>query len=129
MIRNWSGWLYLFPHRVVRPESIPDDFDLAQWSKYDYDWKNDPFFGLKDVIKPVDETIESGEGDCDDYAAVVASVLSKRGEEFTVHVCWRWWRPLFHMFVTDGDVIYSSGQIVDKSVDEYVAESVYDEVI
>jgi len=94
----------LFPKRYIRNDI--EDLDFEGWRNTVYEWKKDAT--LFDCLKSVEETITSGEGDCEDFAFVVMSYLESIGEEYTLLLFGR--GPLIrHVAVQYGDFIYSSG--------------------
>lgn len=99
-----------------------------EWSDADYEWTQDPWNGISDFAQRPRETVESGQGDCEDYAlvAVAWAAANDRGE-IGLAFCWEWPYPWpRHVIAYDEERVYSSGSISFKSVDEWIKDSKYD---
>lgn len=98
------------------------DFHPWRWSEYD--WSQDAFNGYADVVQPVKQTVETGTGDCDDFAFVAASWGLAQGKDVAIGIVGirRYGIPLMQHIVTefDGTVIYSNGEQIYGSIEDYV---------
>lgn len=112
--------LFLYRPKWFLDEEL-DDLNLREWSK-DFSWERDPLWGKWDVAKSPQKTLSDKSGDCDDYARLVATVLYNRDEEF--EIC-----SLFgnggHMVIATEYAVFSSGNIFNKSFEEYFNETEY----
>lgn len=121
---------WLFPERFLEQLDERDSpaFNLLYWSTHEYEWERDPLYGLYDTARAPSETIEEGKGDCVDYTRVVASYVYHRTEQpVKLHALFKWsiGEP-GHMVVSDGDHVYSSGEIWrDTTIEEYCDQSEY----
>lgn len=128
MIHRWTPLFACWPKRYLDVNRIPPDFNLEAWSGQ-YEWHQDEGQGLLDYVRPVSDTITNQCGDCEDYAAVVASALLAAGSESvglvfcqdTSTIPWAG-----HVIAYDGTHTYSSGVIREQSPSEYLDESRYD---
>jgi hypothetical protein len=87
--------LFLIPSIVLRIDRDWSDFDPITFDTT-FRWKQDPLGGFLDIVRPVRNTIQTRRGDCDDYAAVMASYFLAETDEpvrllllrrdFTLHV-------------------------------------------
>lgn len=114
-----------FPKRYLKP--LPDDFDVYKFSNVEYEWTSDRLNGYADFSADPLDTIESGAGDCDDYARVIASWLYYETD-----------RPIYlglmwspgHLVVSDGDRVYSSGIVVsDTTIEEFADDNNYNKFV
>lgn len=127
-LSRWTPFVYLFPDRYVDEQYDWESFDLERWSREEYTWEQDYWNGLKDVAQEPRETIETGAGDCEDYALVALSDRVAAGADGTGlgFLFTQEFPPQGHVIAYDEDRIYSSGVIQEASVDEYHARSDYD---
>lgn len=102
--------------------------DIETWSD-NFEWERDDWGGFKDTVTPVAETIETQTGDCDDYAAVVASWAVARDRDVSLLLCWERGSRLpvpDHIAVVDNESVYSSGLILPMSAEAYIQWSHYE---
>lgn len=123
----WTPLTFCFPKRYVDAGSFWRTFDIETWSREFYDWTQDDWHGLKDFARPPRETVDSGRGDCEDYALVAASwaVANERpdvGLAFCIDETVPW--PS-HVVAYDAQRVYSSGVIHERSLESYLADSAY----
>ena len=126
-LRRLSLLILLIPRQFVRTDGSLVDFDFEAWSSSEYRWDQDAWSGLHDFAQEVEETLERGHGDCEDYAVVAASWALQNGrEDVGLALCWEWPYPWSrHVIAYDADRVYSSGTIFQGSVDEWVDQSRY----
>ncbi|MFC5135872.1 MULTISPECIES: hypothetical protein [Haloferacaceae] len=125
--RRWTPFTFLAPDRYVDRGERWAEFDLEEWSRSEYDWTQDPWNGFRDFARRPHECVEAGRGDCEDYALVALSwAVAHEREGVGIAFCWDlpypWPR---HVIAFDDERVYSSGDIVETSVDEWVADSKY----
>ncbi|MFW5917993.1 MAG: hypothetical protein ACOCR0_00775 [Haloferacaceae archaeon] len=130
-LRRWTPLTMLAPRRYVDRSDFWTEFDLQEWSVSDYEWTRDPWNGYRDFAKRPVETISEDEGDCEDYALVAISwAIARDRPGVGIGFCWElpypWPR---HVIAFDEEYVYSSGDIVDESVEEYLERSVYDSIL
>ncbi|MFC6990094.1 hypothetical protein ACFQJD_17815 [Haloplanus sp. GCM10025708] len=102
-----------------------DRFDIEEWSRNRYEWTQDPWNGLNDFVQEPATTIETGTGDCDDYALVAASWATAVGRDGVgLGLCGRGPR-IRHMIAFDADRSYSSGDIYSTGPGAYLDRSEY----
>lgn len=118
---------YAFPTLCVNTDYDWAGFDLDEFSE-SFEWTSDPLNGYWDVVQPVEETLETKHGDCDDYAAVIASYLvSETTQPVAMTFLWRGRVPLpDHAVIHVPGRVYSSGTIIDDPLESYAEESQYD---
>jgi len=115
---------YIFPQKFVNVDAVRD-VSIEEFSDT-YTWVQDDWNGLKDVITPVNETLEIEEGDCDDYAAVAASwAIENNREPVSFAYYFDGYRPR-HVVAVDNNRVYSSGSVVETSIEDHITESEYD---
>lgn len=133
---RWTPWLYFFPQRYIDTVSVAE-IDFPAWSDR-YEWRQDGWNGLKDFAQPVQKTIETEEGDCEDYALVAASEMKRRGAESVyLGFCFKTYAGIpvpRHVVAASKDgadnyqeeVVFSSGRrLYDTSKEQYVGSSQY----
>lgn len=122
-MKRLTALVYLFPKRYVGEL----DIDLEEWSE-EFEWEEDPHQGYLDYLSPLEQTVESGKGDCEDYAFVALSAMKAEGRSGVDLVwCYEGNYPYpKHVVVYDGEKVYSSGYIFPESLDEYVERNGYD---
>lgn len=128
ILRRWTKWFLMRPHRFVEPEDLPEDFDLEEWTD-EYEYTRDAWGGKIDYVRPIPETVEKGIGDCEDYALVAASYLvgndaSEVGVAFCYDTSSLPWKG--HVIAYDEERTYSSGVIRKQTLRAYLAQSDYD---
>ena len=126
-LRRWTPLLFSSPKSYVEESEFWADIEFEQWSDEEYEWVKDNWNGVRDFVQEPRTTYEKGEGDCEDYALVAASVLVSRGRtdlHFAV-VTSRVVPEHFVLYDADRERVYSSGTIHEKPLDEYVAGSRY----
>jgi hypothetical protein len=118
---------YAQPRLALNTERNWSNFDPVKYSR-EFDWTSDPLSGYFDVVQPVEETLETKHGDCDDYAAAIASYLvSETTQPVAMTFLWRGRIPLPDHVVTHvPGRVYSSGVIIEDDIDTYIEESPYD---
>jgi hypothetical protein len=123
-LRNWTTLVFLFP-RHYADESLKH-VDIEHWSD-EYEWRQDPWNGIKDFMRPPAETLEHASGDCEDYAMVVVSHHVANDIPVWVAVCWVEGDIIPSHFVAyDEDNVYSSGTIYeDTTLEEYLPQEEY----
>lgn len=117
-----GGWrFFLQPKEYVNPAAF-QGFDLERWSENQYEWVADGRW--VDVLQDPGETVETGRGDCEDYAAVATATLLARGQPCIVSVHFSVTRG--HVTVWSDGTLYSSGVIrEDYSLEEYAEDNNY----
>lgn len=110
MLRRLTIHAFLRPRAFLEKDFKWDDFDIERWSEREYEWEQDPWFGLRDTVSMPSDVIRSGRGDCDDYAFVAASYLDATTDhdiKIVVQTDGRVW----HMVCYDAteERVYSSG--------------------
>lgn len=115
-----------FPGRFLDPGAA-GGIDVVRWSE-EFEWVIDDWNGYRDTVDPVQDVIEAAQGDCDDYAVVVASWAVARGRDASLVLCKEdGQRFTSHVAVWDGERVYSSGDVHDDTdPGEYVEGSQYD---
>lgn len=131
-VRRWTPLVLAFPRRYIDTEYPWHQFSLSAWN---YDWREDPWGGLYDTLKPPAETVQDGRGDCEDYAFVVLSSLNanENVDELYIGVAGKRWRPPSHVFAYaeskgpyESRTVYSSGEVTYGSVDNWLSKTQYD---
>jgi len=112
---------FLFPHFFVGEGK---QINIEEYNKR-YDWKQDPLNGLLDHAQKPSTTIETGTGDCVDYSFLVLSTKKDEKDIYLVTCLNKFLFPR-HMVVWDGERVYSSGVIYEKTLDEYIDDSKYE---
>lgn len=107
------------------------DLDINKWSEEHYEWEPDEWNGWKDFTSDPVQTVETGLGDCEDYAFVVASWAYNKGYDVTFAMHFQGYVPIpKHMTVKVNGNVYSSGEIHKrKTHEEYLKDSKYDWMI
>lgn len=121
----WTPLVFLFPGRYVARDPFWTEFDLAEWSRTEYEWTQDAWNGFRDVATPPAETVADGVGDCEDYALVAMSwAVANDRDGVGLAFCWEPYYPWpRHVVAFDDERVYSSGEITRGSVDEWVDDS------
>lgn len=127
-LRRWTPLTFLLPNRYVDHDSRWREFDLQGWSETGYEWTQDPWNGLRDFAQRPPETVDSGRGDCEDYALVAVSwAVANSRDGVGLAFCWElpypWPR---HVIAFDDERVYSSGHTVETDVDEWIDGSKYE---
>lgn len=121
-VPRWTPLLFAAPRRFVERSEFWAGVNLHHWSESDYVWIQDDLNGYADTVRDPRATYERGEGDCEDYALVAACVLHSRGcLNLKFVVLSRGYLPE-HTVLYDANRhrVYSSGQIHDQSLEEYL---------
>jgi len=127
-LRRWTPLTFLVPDRYVGRDEWWRTFDFEGWSQSTYEWTEDPWNGFRDFAQHPRDCVESGRGDCEDYALVaLASAVARDRDGVDIAFCWEFPYPWpTHVIAFDDEFVYSSGDIVETSVDEWVRDSTYD---
>ena len=130
-LRRWTPFTFVVPGRYVDRGDRWDSFDIETWSESVYDWTQDPWNGVRDFAKEPRECVDAGRGDCEDYALVALSwAVAHDRDGVGLGFCWNlpypWPR---HVIAFDDERVYSSGEISEESVDEWMADSTYTYVL
>lgn len=122
---TWTPLTLAFPKRYIDTEYPWEQFSLKSWN---YDWREDPWGGLWDTLKPPAETVQDGRGDCEDYAFVVLSALYAESDsvDMGLIVCGKKWRGPSHVAAYGIGHVYSSGDVFYGTPEEWLAQSKYD---
>lgn len=129
---DWIGrltvWMFVDPDRYVDRGKFWSGFDLEQWSEYVYDWKQDSWDGLKDTVSDPRVVVETGRGDCDDYANVAVSTLLEQTDGFVglAFMSTLAANPTGHVVAYTDTHVYSSGEIYEGSLNDFMRQSQYD---
>ena len=126
-LRRWTPFTFLVPDQYVDRDDWWRTFDFEAWSRSTYEWTADSWNGFRDFAQHPRDCVASGRGDCEDYALVaIASAVARGRPGVGIAVCWEFPHPWpTHVIAFDDDVVYSSGDIVETSVDEWVRDSQY----
>ena len=102
---------------------------LAVFYYEHFDYRRDPFFGLYDIARHPADVVETGEGDCVDFARLAASIVYHMtprplalyvAVNISIHHPIRSIRTPFHVMVYDGTYTYSTrGGVTEESLVEY----------
>lgn len=122
MIRP-SLLMFWLPHRYLDTEIDWSKYNFYQFT-HDFDYEMDDWHGLKDTVTPVEQTLNTADGDCDDYAAVAASYLLAETER-PVRLALLWRGAAGHVVCYTDDTVYSSGEIHRLSLRRFCAEQNY----
>lgn len=124
-LRRPSFLVYLRTRRYLDGSFDWQDFDFEAWSEEEYTWRQDPWNGVRDFVQRPAETVETGRGDCDDYALVAASWADAVGRDgLGMAVCGNGVLPR-HMLAFDADRVYSSGNVRDGGLGDYLRDADY----
>ncbi|RMB24201.1 hypothetical protein ATH50_1442 [Haloplanus aerogenes] len=126
-LRRWTPLTFLAPDRYVDRDDWWRTFDFDAWSRSVYEWTADAWNGFRDFAQQPRACVETGRGDCEDYALVaLASAVARERPAVGIAFCWELPYPWpTHVIAFDDDFVYSSGDIVETSVDEWVRASRY----
>jgi hypothetical protein len=126
-LRRWTPLTFLFPSRYVEDDAFWADFDFETWSDSEYRWIRDPWNGFRDFARRPRETVARKRGDCEDYALVAVSWAVANGRDGVgLAFCWKWPYPWpTHVVAFDDGRVYSSGDVREQRVSEWVEESTY----
>lgn len=129
--RRWTPFTFIAPSRYVNPDDRWESFDLEEWSRSDYDWTRDLWNGFRDFAQRPPDCVDTGRGDCEDYALVALSwAVANDRDGIGLGFCWDppypWPR---HVIAFDDERVYSSGTIHETSVEEWRIESRYSYVL
>lgn len=125
--RRWTMFTFASPGRYVPREEFWQEFDLHSWADEDYEWTEDPWNGYFDFAQHPRDTVSRGRGDCEDFALVALAWAAANGREgLGLAFCWEWPYPWpRHVIAFDDERVYSSGNIRECSVEEWVEDSDY----
>jgi hypothetical protein len=126
-LRRWTPLTFVAPARYVDSDDWWGSFDLEAWSQSAYVWTEDAWNGYRDVATYPRECVELGRGDCEDYALVaLAWAVAHDRDGIGLGFCWDppypWPR---HVIAYDEERVYSSGDITETSVEDWLADSSY----
>lgn len=126
-LRRWSPLTIVFPDRYVDRSDRWTTFDFETWSDDEYEWEPDPWNGLRDFAQRPTETVETGTGDCEDYALVALSwAIANDRDGVGMAFCWETPYPWpQHVIAYDDERVYSSGHIRTETVGEWLEDSQY----
>lgn len=126
-LRRWTPLTFLFPASYVETDPIWADFDFRRWAREDYEWTQDPWNGFRDFAKRPSETVAQERGDCEDFALVAISWAAAQNRPGVgVGFCWESNRPWpTHVIAYDAEHVYSSGEIREVDVDDWIGASKY----
>lgn len=123
---NWAPLLYAAPNRYIDTDYDWPDFDLEHWSTETFTWESDGWMGLRDTVQPPTQTIETGCGDCDDYALVALSYLAYWDVSCNLAFLYNvGWPPGGHVIAYTQTKTYSSGVIRRERAQDFKARSDY----
>lgn len=130
-LRRWTPFTFITPDRYVDRDDRWKSFDLEEWSRSDYDWTRDPWNGFRDFAQRPPDCVDTGRGDCEDYALVALSwAVANDRDGVGLGFCWAppypWPR---HVIAYDDERVYSSGRIRETSIEEWLADSRYSYVL
>ncbi|MFC6614478.1 hypothetical protein ACFQAS_05830 [Halopenitus salinus] len=130
-VRRWTPFTFIAPARYVDRDDWWQSFDLLEWSRSEYSWREDPWNGVRDFARRPRECVETGRGDCEDYALVALSWAAAHDrDDVGLGFCWEWPYPWpRHVIAFDDERVYSSGRVHETSVEEWTADSRYSYVL
>lgn len=126
-LSRWTGFVFLYPSRYLEECDCYRYMDMEQWSTEEYDWEQDSWNGLKDTAQRPSKTINSGRGDCEDYAVAISSILQSKGhEDLRLVVVGNGLLP-DHVICYDAgtETTYSNGNISELTASEWLYQSDY----
>ena len=125
-LARWTPFVFAAPRRYVGRGSRWGGFDFEAWSNR-YEWRQDEWNGWLDVARRPDDTVEAEEGDCEDYALVAASwALATGRTPVGLGFCFTGRLPIpRHAIAYDRERVYSSGEMREETVDDYVDRTEY----
>jgi hypothetical protein len=123
---RWTPFVFTWPRRYVGRGDRWATFDFDGWSTT-YEWSEDEWNGWLDVARRPDDTITERTGDCEDYALVAASwALAQGRTPVGLGFCFPSRAPVpRHVVAYDRDRVYSSGEIREESLDDYLDRTEY----
>ena len=125
-VARWTPFVVALPRRYVGRGDRWAAFDLDGWTA-EYEWREDAWNGWVDVARKPDDTVAVETGDCEDYALVAASWALARGRTpVGLGFCFTSWLPVpRHAIAYDRDRVYSSGEMCEESVDDFLDRTEY----
>lgn len=123
MLRVPTVIFALFPRMFLG--DVEENINLEEWSEKVYTWKRDPLYGVWDHAKSPSYLLNNPQGDCVDYARLVASCLYQGETSFSICFLFKAGFPFGHVVVETDSKIYSSGVIYEKTMEEYMNENSY----
>lgn len=122
---------WFFPHRYVDPNEASEIEFLASWTNEEFEYTQDPFWGLYDSFRPVEDIVKYKKGDCVDHAVVAASwLISKNMDTYITVVKTDTRKSFLHMIAHDGYTVYDyTGQYPVESIEEDVGSVVREKQI
>lgn len=126
-LTRWTPLTLVAPSRYIETGDFWEEFDLDLWAREQYDWVQDPWNGFLDIAKEPSMTVEDDEGDCEDFALVAISwAVANDRDDIGLGFCWKTTRPWpTHAIAFDATTVYSSGDIMEISLDSWLANSPY----
>jgi transglutaminase-like putative cysteine protease len=122
ILHRQTIFIWIAPWWFVETDPEFAVVDLARWGEEKYDWTQDPLGGAIDTVRYPRDVLETGDGDCEDYAVFAASVLASRGVEDLAFVsCTKGWIPDHTVLYADGNV-YSNGTIYKNTTPDQFAD-------
>ncbi len=130
-VRRWTPLTFLAPRRFLADTPFGEDQEFQMWARDEYEWTQDPWNGFRDFAQRPADTIETGRGDCEDFALVAISWAVQHDRPGVgLAFCWEWPRPWpTHVIAFDAEYVYSSGSVTKESVPEWLDDSRYDYVL
>ena len=103
------------PDRFTEPLYMSHEDLLAM----DFEYEPDPFMRLIDVARKPSTTLDRNSGDCMDWVRLCYSVLQHEGRDPDIYlfITPRW--PPLHAIVYDGEYVYSNGNVLEMTPEEY----------
>jgi hypothetical protein len=126
LLTRWTPFVVAWPRRYVSRDPLWRSFDFEAWSDR-YAWTEDEWNGWLDVARRPDDTVDAETGDCEDYALVAVSWALARGRTpVGLGFCFPPRSPVpRHVVAYDRDRVYSSGEIREETIDEYLDRTEY----
>lgn len=128
--RRWTPFVFFSPGRYIDESDFWDDFDFWRWTAYDYEWTSDKWDGWLDFAQKPRDTVESGRGDCEDYALVALSWAKAKGRKgLGIGFCWDDKPYPTHVIAFDNRRVYTSGHVLPYSPESYIQRSEYTRIV
>lgn len=123
---RWTPLVIAAPRRYLGRGRTWESFDFESWTER-YEWREDAWNGWFDIARRPDDTVAAETGDCEDYALVAASWALARGRTpVGLGFCFVSWLPVpRHAVAYDRDRVYSSGEVREETVDDFLDRTEY----